>query len=68
MERVCGYCKKSYGEKCQGCGSIRVRVLVEIGNYREFECSDCGREWKFSDDPKSHGICAECLPGVMKSI
>ena len=67
MERVCGYCKKSIGEKCGGCGSTNVRTLVVIGNYREFECADCGRQWKFSDDPKTTGICDTCFPKVMKN-
>lgn len=74
MERICSWCKKYMGERCQRCGSERVKTLLEaqaadrLANdlglpapHRAFmRCEDCGNCWQQGSDGKTHGICQIC--------
>lgn len=75
MERICSWCKKYMGERCQRCGSERVKTLLDaqaadrLANdlglpapHRAFmRCEDCGNCWQQGSDGKTHGICQDCV-------
>lgn len=66
MERICGECKKCYGEKCFCCGDDQPHV---IGTEPErFKCRKCGHKWTRGEDPVTTGICDRCITGALAKL
>ena len=68
MRRICCWCKKVYGERCQKCGSIRVKALNPENAPPAWECTKCKSVWLAGSQPDTHGICATCEPLVKAGV
>lgn len=65
MRRICSDCGITLGEKCAGCGSENVLLVLGKGTgviwtARWIECRNCGNLWIEGADMPTHGICNMC--------
>jgi hypothetical protein len=79
MRRICCWCHKIYGEKCQRCGSASCEKITtckasassqfKVGDSL-WSCRNCGALWLENSQPDTHGVCGICEPlmraGVLK--
>jgi ribosomal protein L37AE/L43A len=54
------------GEKCGKCGSLAVNRVTD-GDTGDplFECSNCQARWAPGSQMPTHGICDNCLDGLI---